>query len=743
MADPQVFGFELVVLSLRERFLTRSVRTTNCKVNEHMIPRAITHQLAKLRRRETLLRLSWGVTRWLGVVLCLLVLACLTDYLFDRYGYEDTPTSLRFLMFLAQVVVASGLGLWWILLPALRQPTEDELTLYVEDKAPHFHHRLITTVQLNQPGARKEGMSQELIDAVTRETEKQAEHGAFAALADHRRFWWSAGLGGPVLLVAVLLIVLIPLAPLLLARQLPWVDLELPRSVQVQSITKEIWPAGESVLLKFKVTGAPFEAYKKAHADVTKAALEFKKTGNLEMKNKLEALRKAEEEAIDALQALEGTALIQPKGLPRERYEIKYARPLKDGIQFTAMVPSTSVDFTFSARLGDGRTRKENKVTLVSRPVVTAVRAWVQLPTSCGLRPGGVSAFRGGKASDRRFELPPSGGDILAIPDCAARVEITLQKPVAVAALTLLGDQAYFDPWVQSAVETLPIPLVSCTLEAGAKLALRKAAGHLFTQSVPLKLDAAGTVASAAFPIAPYLTHYRIEAADEHHFTNNPKPTRTIKIISESAPQVTLLPTMLLETNRVSYTEEDLLEGMPIQSGFPIPVAYSATGPYGLNHAQLRYGFPKKTASGDTPAEDEVWEVLPLSEKKEGPGTGPFIPRVGRFLLSPDQIQFHAVPSPDPELLGRQVGGGHFMFETSKLYSQGKEIQLKAGDQIAFYVEVFAGRPGETRPSARSETRVVNVVTSKEWNQWFKELRTEQERVSKLYLKQKNVLDGP
>src|SRR5262245_28717813 len=208
-----------------------------------MVPRTIKRGLARLRRRERWLRLSWGLARWLALALAALALCCLTDWLLDRYA--ETPWPLRAAMFLAQAGLWSAALFFLILRPFFARLPDSRLALWVEAKDPRLEHRLISTVQLNAPGAKTQGMSQELIGAVTRETEGLAGGVNFAAVADHRRLKWSAGLTAPVLLLAALPFLLIPeTVRALLARQ--WLeDVEIPRSVYLAPDTAEIWPSGE------------------------------------------------------------------------------------------------------------------------------------------------------------------------------------------------------------------------------------------------------------------------------------------------------------------------------------------------------------------------------------------------------------------------------------------------------------------------------------------------------------------
>ena len=64
-------------------------------------------QLRRWRFRERLVRLAFGVGRLLGVVLVVLGLACLADWVYDRYA--DVPFALRVLAAGGQVALAACL----------------------------------------------------------------------------------------------------------------------------------------------------------------------------------------------------------------------------------------------------------------------------------------------------------------------------------------------------------------------------------------------------------------------------------------------------------------------------------------------------------------------------------------------------------------------------------------------------------------------------------------------------------
>src|SRR5262245_20044831 len=218
-----------------------------------MVPQSIQQKLAGLRQREMLLRACWGTARCLAVLVVSLALAWAIDYLIDRR--QDTPWTVRVMLFLLQLATITLTAFFWIVRPLLRRPSESDLALLVEQRMPHLRHRLVTAVQLNQPGARTEGMSPELIAVVTREAQKQTAQAHFAAVADPRRFCWALSLGGPVVVAALTAILFVPLAPILVARQF-LVDLPIPRNIYLESSAPEkVWLSGEPLVLEFKVAG--------------------------------------------------------------------------------------------------------------------------------------------------------------------------------------------------------------------------------------------------------------------------------------------------------------------------------------------------------------------------------------------------------------------------------------------------------------------------------------------------------
>jgi hypothetical protein len=348
-----------------------------------MVPRSILHQLAQLRRREVLLRLTWGTARWVGVVLAVLFVVCLVDWQVDRE--QDTPFAARLGLTTILGMSATWAAARFLVLPLMRgHLSNKELALFVEERNPQFQHRLISALQLNQPGALTEGMSPELITKVTQEAEERATQSSFADVADRRRLTWSAAVAGPALAVAAILFVLNPaLVTALIGRQFLQ-DWEIPHAVSIVSISDKVRPSGEKVTLRFRVTGP-----------------------NLE------------NEA--------GKVLVQPDEMPADRYPlVLHEQTGPEEAIFVTEVPALSTDFSYRAWLGDGRMHRPQRVQFVPRPLVTQLTAWTLLPTYCD------------PAGKERYPQLQARGDIVGIRGSWGRVVAQIQKAVKTAYLEIL-----------------------------------------------------------------------------------------------------------------------------------------------------------------------------------------------------------------------------------------------------------------------------------------------------------------
>lgn len=655
-----------------------------------MVPAPILHKLARLRRRELLLRLVWGGARWLAVILGLLLAGALIDLGVDRF--QTTPLVLRFLISLVQIGTGGWLLWAWLARPLLHQPTDSELALVVEDKTPSLQHRLISAVQLNQPGSNTEGMSAVMIQAVTREAVEQTGPLDFPGFADHRRLAWAGQVLTPVLLVVLLAFIINPaLAWVLFQRQL-LAHIDIPRSVYLANESPTVWPMGEEVTLRFRVTGPGWN------------------------------------------RDSEGQVIIRPEGLPAEDYPLTFESCPQEGVAyFTARIPPSSKSFSFTAYLVDGRTPDPGRLRYEPRPVIVALQAWVLLPKFCGLRPNG-----------QPYGQEQTRGEIVGLAGSQARVRIRTQKPIQKATLEILGIR----PAKKAEGEANAVaPGVSPVASAPGD----QAEVPLARFSMNLEKDQ--QTAEVVFPLPDHGTAYRITVLDEIGFENVPPLRRGLRAVPEEPPQVTLLPEQFLpETGlRLGPTEDFEVDGMPLPPGGRIRVAYTASGPYGLGRAELHYRVLRKAEGSSESGMEEIitdWKKLPLIEVAATEKSGPFDLRHGVFVHSKDdeQIQFHAVPSPDPDrILGRTAGGGRFDFETRGIPDgKGGVLELRPGDQIELYVQVYADKdPKSNRPFARSESRKKTVVSIVDFARWIDETLQEERRIRQLESKQRGVFGGP
>jgi hypothetical protein len=162
-------------------------------------------------------------------------------------------------------------------------------------------------------------------------------------------------------------------------------DVDIPRSVTLENTTAELWPAGDEVLLKFRVKG------------------EYNENAT-------------------------GQVRVRPQGLPSESYPVSFAEKVSDTeAVFTAKLPASSVPFTFRATLQDGRTKSDGHVRFEPRPVVDSVAAVVVYSEFVGLDPKG-KPYR---------KLMPEG-DIVALPGYSAIIAASFSKPVVTATVVFL-----------------------------------------------------------------------------------------------------------------------------------------------------------------------------------------------------------------------------------------------------------------------------------------------------------------
>lgn len=342
-------------------------------------------QLKLWQAREWLLRLVWGLARVVAVVMLGLLVSCTIDWTIDRY--RDTPFLLRFALTTAQFILFGFVSYFFLI--KLGVPSLDDLAGRAEEHVHEFDHRLVTALQLNRPTAKTDGMSRELIRAVTTEAEALAARHHLSKYAEHWRAKYATAVLAPITIIAAALFYFHgPLVRALLARQC-LLPVEIPRFVALEPDTPELWPSGDEVVVRFKATG---------------------------------------QYSPDAV----GSIRVKPEGQPSEDYPLRFlSHSGDDSALFTATVPPSSSPFSFRGWLQDGRSRHSGHVRFEARPVVERIEAHVILPDYVGKTPEGKSYAR--------FMQQ---GEVVAMADSQVHISIASSKPLATAHIVVFGRDA-------------------------------------------------------------------------------------------------------------------------------------------------------------------------------------------------------------------------------------------------------------------------------------------------------------
>jgi hypothetical protein len=689
----------------------------------------VLRQLKQWRFTEQVIRLVWGASRCAAILGIVLAFACATDWLADRYlGSEswrnfrkatwifapsaapsaeerwfsdhhrltsglrlppatvidDTPKWLRVAMTTSQIALAIGLVYFLILRPLRRTPPIDDLAVTAEKAIPEFDHRLVTAVQLNRPTAKTQGMSKVLIEELTREASDIASKHNLRSLVDYKRVLFAVIVAVPVLLGwAAYALSKSQLTTVLLKRQM-LLNVEIPRTIQLENQSQDVWPTGAEVTVRYKVTG-------------------------------------------EYNPAMTGRLRVEPDGQPEESYDLVYEKDAPDGgAFFITKLPPSTLDFSFTARLDNGRTREAGRIKFEAPPQLSnesdAITAEQLLPDFLGRKPDMTPYTRNNDGWTR--------GEVNdALPLSRVYVEAKFNKPIVKARLI---------PIVRDGIQEKDFPGTPADF-------------HL-----PIKFESGDKSARWLFPTNAKMIAYRIELTDQRGFVNSVPIRRNVRMLEDRPPVVAFMP----ETTR--HPDVNDFEGqgdarvyewgdkMPLAEGGRIMVIYNAKSEQGISRVNIRYRviakgipldkYPPEYREIQHPSEDpenKVYARLPLkpvSAKLDV--VGKFIPDLGLFEKSWDglsgvrradrmkvSIEYYPVPAPNAEQPGELEAGGRYMFEVDGLMKMvpsedGKTLtpaKLELGDTVQLYVEAFDKNPTPGRPAGYTkEARRKIVVPSEE-----------------------------
>ena len=708
----------------------------------------MTHLLGQLKRwrfTEQLVRLAWGGARWGAVVGAVLAAACLTDWAADRYlgsetwrqflkdtwvfapapaptaedrwftehlrlhyGFrapaaaviDDSPKWLRVGMTGGQAALALVLAYYLLVRPWRRTPSVDELAGAAEEAIPEFGHRLVTALQLNRPTARTQGMSQSLIADVTREAGELSARHNLLKLVDYRRLALAALVAGPVLGGWAAYALAKPaLAAVLLKRQL-LLSVEIPRTIHLQNVSQDVWPTGAEVEIRYKVTG-----------DYPRPWF-------------TERLRAEHGFALaPPADGFSGRLRVEPDGQPEESYDLVYDKEVEGepgAAYFVAKLPASSLDFSFTARLDNGRTRAPGRVRFEPPPQLSAdsdaLTAEQWLPKFLGTQPNGAPYVRKSDGGVR--------GEVTdALPQSQILVEAKFNKPVQKARLI---------PIVRDGVRERDYPDGPADFHA------------------PRDTGADRKSAVWLFPTTEKTIGYRIELTDDRGFVNSVPIRRNVRMLDDRPPVVTFLPESDRHPDPTDFGGQgdpkvyEWGDRIPLAQGGRVMVIYNTRSEQGIGRANIAYrviprgvapdAYPKEVQDIQHPRQDpenKVFNRLPLKPiTADLTKVGKFVPDLGLFekswagLSEPDRdrvnIEFYLWPSPAPDAVpGGLEAGGRYNFEIDGLTkkipdSTGSFVnaKLEVGDTVELFVEVFDKNPTPGRaPGYTKEARRKIVVT--------------------------------
>jgi hypothetical protein len=689
---------------------------------------SVIRQLQAWRFRERLIRVAWGGARWFAIVGSVLALACLIDWLIDHYsgsqgwrtffrkswvfsnldpmGVGETPVWLRCLMSLAQLALAVTLAYYFLVRPWVRTPPVDDLATEAEKAFPAFDHRLVTAIQLNRPKADTRGMSQTLIAEVTREAGEIASRHNLLKLVDYRRLMKAAAVLAPVVAIWAAFFIANPeLATVLVKRQLqPWADVEIPRSIRLVNATGDVYPTGAEVPIRFKVTG-------------------------------------------DYAQNMVGVLRVVPDGGSEEFYDLTYDRPheSEEGAAYFTIsaserrvLPASSRDFSFMARLGDGRTTEPGRVRFEAPPQLDRddpknppLTSQLVLPRYLGLDPEGRPFTRRGDGSHR-------GEVIDALPQSSVIIEARFNKPIAK------------DPDRAGKIKAWLVPIV------------RKGTGEdTLPRIQPFEVGKDRLGAVFGFETRKDMIGYRLELEDERGFRNPTPIRRNVRMWEDRPPAVEFKPESTRDPNMYDplsgggnpkeYNPKEFEWEMPLTADGVVQVVYAARSDAGVRAANIRYrvipkgvqfdAYPEAYKAIQHPANDRnllVYDRLPLTPfdgKYDTKRLEPFTPNLGLFELvdrvrcaeeghigpfdldlglfryslrglsryerNRVNVQFYPLGSRDPANEPAELAAhGRYNFEIAGLLKKIPERQadgtvilktakIEVGDTVELYVEAF------------------------------------------------------
>ena len=351
------------------------VLTTVSPIQSQVAPsRILGAKLEALRRKLLTVAVLTGVMIALAVGVEMLALAMFLDWLLDL------PRGIRALMLAGQAAIL-GVILWrMVLVPIIRQPSEEELALMVEKARPEFKSRLIASVQLTRPGALGTNDSASMVEAMVEQTEAVAAPQDFTQIVSTERLQ-------RISLLAISTSIIL-LAGFIYGRAVTF------------DLLKRVFLSNTPVPRKTRVF-----------------VIEGDKIVGRGDNVRLEAF-------VQGIVPATGKLVVRNRSRREQEYSLEQDREIKE--KFGRTLENVQDSFTYQIRLNDG-VSPWHQVQTVPRPTVATIVCDQEFPTYTGLKPA------------RR-----SLGDLSLLAGSTLKIQATATKELQSAAIRLSGVEGEF-----------------------------------------------------------------------------------------------------------------------------------------------------------------------------------------------------------------------------------------------------------------------------------------------------------
>lgn len=331
-------------------------------------------KIEALRRKFVGVGAVTGAAMAVAVGVETLALAMFLDW------WLDLPRWIRALMLLGQAGIW-GFILWrMVLIPIVRQPSDDELALMVEKARPAFRSRLIASVQLTRPGALGPNDSASMVDAMVEQTEAAAAPIDFTEIVSTERLKQIGLLAATMLVLGMAGFIYGRAVTFDLLERVFLSNTPVPRKTRVYALEGDkIVGRGDNVRLEAVVQGI------------------VPATGKL---------------------------VVRHRSRREQQYSLEQDREVKE--KFGRTLENVQDSFTYQIRLNDG-VSPWHQVQTVPRPTVATIVCDQEFPAYTGLKP-----------------LRRSLGDLSLLAGSVLKIQATATKDLQTAETRLSGVEGAF-----------------------------------------------------------------------------------------------------------------------------------------------------------------------------------------------------------------------------------------------------------------------------------------------------------